>query len=113
MSPETMRRRAVLPPAPLTLEESGLAFDTLLQMATKILHLSGEQSGGDLAARLGLRYAVIEPVLHHLRSTYLAEVSGSPTFPAVSSTDIRARLAQGESVEHLVPATVLAAWSRS
>jgi len=76
MSPETMRRRAVLPPAPLTLEESGLAFDTLLQMVTKILHLAGEQSGTDLAARLGLRYAVIEPVLHHLRSTYLAEVSG-------------------------------------
>ena len=42
-----------------------------------------------------------------------AEVSGSPTFPAVSSTDIRARLARGESVEHLVPAAVLAAWSGS
>ena len=76
MSSETTRRRAVLPVAPATLEESGLAFDTLLQMITKILHLGGEQSGSGLASRLGLRYAVIEPVLQHMRSTHLCEVFG-------------------------------------
>ena len=76
MSPDTTRRRVVLPTAPSTLAESGLAFDTLLQMITKILHLAGERSGADLASRLGLRYAVIEPVLQHLRSTHLCEVFG-------------------------------------
>ena len=72
----TPGHRTIMPPAPHTLEETGLAFDTLMQMATKILHLAGEQRGSDLARRLGVRYAVIEPVLHHLRSTYLCEVSG-------------------------------------
>ncbi len=34
-------------------------------------------------------------------------VPDSPDFPDVSSTDIRARLARGEDVRHLVPACVL------
>ena len=77
MSPDTThRRRVTMPRAPRTLEESGVAFDTLLQMITKLLHLAGEQTGADVAAQLGLRYAVIEPVLHHMRTTYLCEVSG-------------------------------------
>ena len=33
--------RMIMPPAPYTLEETGLAVDTLLQMVTKILHLAG------------------------------------------------------------------------
>jgi len=76
MSPETTPRRFVLPVAPSTLEESGLTFDTLLQMTTKILHLAGEHSGSDMARRLGLRYAIIEPVLQHMRSSHLCEVFG-------------------------------------
>ncbi|HMV67690.1 MAG TPA: nicotinate-nicotinamide nucleotide adenylyltransferase [Myxococcota bacterium] len=36
------------------------------------------------------------------------DVPGSPTFPAVSSTAIRAALARGEPVDHLVPAAVRA-----
>jgi nicotinate-nucleotide adenylyltransferase len=39
-----------------------------------------------------------------------AEVEGAPTFPAISSTAIRAALAAGRPVEHLVPPRVLAAW---
>lgn len=34
-------------------------------------------------------------------------VPGAPTFPDISSTDIRARLRRGEPVDHLVPAPVL------
>lgn len=37
-------------------------------------------------------------------------VSGSPTFPEVSSTDIRDRIERGDPVDHLVPAGVLAVW---
>lgn len=36
------------------------------------------------------------------------EVDDAPTFPGVSSTDVRARLADGRSVVHLIPAQVLA-----
>ena len=35
-------------------------------------------------------------------------VAGAPSLPAVSSTDVRARLARGEDVSALVPARVLA-----
>lgn len=35
-------------------------------------------------------------------------VPGAPTFPGVSSTEVRAAIAAGEPVDHLVPACVLA-----
>ncbi len=35
------------------------------------------------------------------------EIAGVPSFPGVSSTDVRRRLAAGESVDRLVPAGVL------
>ena len=79
------RRRLVLPPAPWTLEEAGLPFDLVLPLVLKTLHLAGEQTGAQLARRLGLRYSVIEPVLQHLRSEFLVDVSagglvGGPSF---------------------------------
>lgn len=86
MSASTVpRRRAVLPPAPATLEESGLTFDAVGQLVVKMLHLGGERSGAELAERLGLRFSVIEPVLQHLRTTHLCDVSaggliGGPSF---------------------------------
>ena len=72
----TRRRRTVLPPAPRTLEEAGLSFDTVSQLILKTLHLAGERSGAALGQQLGLRYSVIEPVLHQLRNAYLSEVYG-------------------------------------
>ena len=70
------RRRTVMPPAPRTLDEAGLSFDGVMQLVMKLLHLAGELSGAELGERLGLRYSVLEPVLHHLRTSYLCEVSG-------------------------------------
>ena len=70
------RRRQVVPAAPRTLEEAGLSFDAVMQLVLKLLHFAGELSGAELGERLGLRYSVLEPVLHHLRTTYLCEVSG-------------------------------------
>jgi nicotinic acid mononucleotide adenylyltransferase len=37
-------------------------------------------------------------------------VAGAPSFPDVSSSEIRSRLQRGEPVDHLVPTEVLAAW---
>lgn len=36
-----------------------------------------------------------------------AEVDGSPTFPAISSTEVRARLAEGRPADKLIPRRVL------
>jgi len=39
-----------------------------------------------------------------------AVVEGAPSFPDISSTEVRRRVAQGLPVDHLVPGGVLAAW---
>lgn len=64
------------PRAPRTLAEAGLPFDLILPLILKTLHFSGELTGADLAAKLGLQYSVIEPVLQHLKTAYLVEISG-------------------------------------
>jgi predicted ATPase with chaperone activity len=64
------------PEAPKTLAEAGLPFDVIVPLVLKTLHFVGELSGAAIAARLGLQYSVIEPVLQHLKTTHLAEVSG-------------------------------------
>jgi hypothetical protein len=56
--------------------EAGLPFDLVLPLILKTLHFAGEQSGGGLAARLGVQYSVIEPVLQHIKSGYLVEMTG-------------------------------------
>ena len=55
------------PRSPQTLQDSGLAFDLVVQLIVKSLHFSGDMSGAHLARTLGLQYSVIEPVLHHLK----------------------------------------------
>lgn len=64
------------PRAPRTLAEAGLPFDLVLPLILKTLHFSGELTGAALAAKLGLQYSVIEPVLQHLKTVYLVEISG-------------------------------------
>ncbi len=50
--------------------------------------------------------AVYEPVV--VGREGWPEVPDAPTFPGISSTEVRRRLARGEPVDHLVPAAVLA-----
>ena len=64
------------PRAPRTLAEAGLPFDLILPLILKTLHFSGELTGSALAGKLGLQYSVIEPVLQHLKTAYLVEISG-------------------------------------
>ena len=55
------------PKTPHTLQETGLSFDMVEQLTLKMLHFSGELSGGDLAHRLRLQYSALTPVLEHLK----------------------------------------------
>jgi predicted ATPase with chaperone activity len=64
------------PRAPLTLDDAGLSLDLVLQLALKTLNFAGELTGTDLAARLGLRYSVIEPVLEELKAQRQVEIVG-------------------------------------
>jgi hypothetical protein len=64
------------PPAPGTLEETGLSGDLVLQIVTKTLHLAGELSGAELSERLGVSFQIIEPALALLKREHHCEISG-------------------------------------
>ena len=68
-----------VPRAPTTVEETGLTFDLLQQLVLKALHVSGEQSAAALCARLGVVHSVLDPVLQHMKHSYLSEVWGGGT----------------------------------
>jgi predicted ATPase with chaperone activity len=64
------------PPAPLTLEETGLSLDLILQLTLKHMHFAGELTGSELAQRLGLRFSAIEPAVSALKSQHQLEIVG-------------------------------------
>ena len=64
------------PRAPKSLQEAGLAADLVTQLVLKILHLSGELTGTELARRIGLPFYAFESVLGHIKQQHHCEVSG-------------------------------------
>jgi hypothetical protein len=68
------------PTAPTTLEQAGLTSDLVQQLLLKSLHFGGEQTGTDLASRLGLGFGVFEHILEFLKQQRLCEISGGSVF---------------------------------
>jgi hypothetical protein len=64
------------PPMPATIEDTGLAPDRLEKLLVKALYL-GEATGLAVADRVRLPYAVIEPLIEHIRAERLVEVRGA------------------------------------
>jgi predicted ATPase with chaperone activity len=64
------------PSAPMSLEETGLSLDLLLQLTLKHMHFAGELTGSELARRLGLRFTAIEPAVAALKSQHQIEIVG-------------------------------------
>ena len=64
------------PPAPTSLEESGLELDLVVQLTLKTLHFAGELTGTQTAERLGLTFPVVEPALDLLRAQHQVEIVG-------------------------------------
>jgi predicted ATPase with chaperone activity len=64
------------PSAPVSLEETGLSLDLLLQLTLKHMHFAGELMGSELARRLGLRFTAIEPAVQALKSQHQLEIIG-------------------------------------
>lgn len=65
------------PPAPTTLEESGLSLDLTIQLVLKALHFGGDLTGSALAHRLGVRFQVIEPAIEFLKAQRHCEIAGT------------------------------------
>ncbi len=55
------------PAPPQSVEDAGIPFDLILQLALKTLHFAGELSGSELSRRLGLDFQVIQGALELLK----------------------------------------------
>jgi hypothetical protein len=66
---------APAPPAPATLEATGLSPDFVEQLFVKTLY-GGEATGLAVADRMRLPYAMLEPLVEHARAERLVEVKG-------------------------------------
>jgi hypothetical protein len=67
---------ALRPPAPRTLEESGLSAALVTQLLLKHLHFGADLTGHELASRTGLEFSVIQTLLESLCYAHLCEVVG-------------------------------------
>lgn len=74
----------IVPPAPETLEASGLSLDQLVQLSLKTLLFAGELSGSELASRLGVTFSVVSPALEMLKSHRHCEIVGGVMLGAAS-----------------------------
>lgn len=82
--PDAADAEVLAPPAPYSLEEAGLSVDIVTQLLLKILHLSGELRGIELAERLGLPFPALEPAFDQLKAQQLSEVVGAAALGAPS-----------------------------
>jgi predicted ATPase with chaperone activity len=72
------------PPAPLTLEQTGLNSDAMQQLVLKTLYFGGELVGTEIAKRLGVGFGVFEPAIEFLKQQRWCEIIGGSVFGASS-----------------------------
>jgi predicted ATPase with chaperone activity len=70
------------PPAPLTVEETGLELGLIGDLALKSLYFAGNITGGEIADRLALPVQVMAEVMTFLRRERLCEVTGGGSVSA-------------------------------
>lgn len=70
-----------MPTAPRTLKETGLSFELVYEIVAKTLHLTGAQSGNELATRLGVGFTVIESCVEQLKRDRHCEIANGSIAP--------------------------------
>ena len=96
--PEDIRTPA--PPAPTTLERTGLTADMVEQLIVKMLY-SGEATGLALAERLRLPFTLLEPIVERLRAERLIEVRGTTGTSAASYRYAPTDLGRDRAIQYL------------
>lgn len=71
----------LLPSAPRTLGETGLPLAMVYRIVARTLHVSGAQTGLELAARLGVGFSVIEPCIDAMKRDQHVEIAGGSMAP--------------------------------
>lgn len=74
--PELESDQAELPPAPLSVEETGLDSGLLVDLALKTVYFAGNPLGAEVAERMALPLGVAQEILGFLRHEHLCEVTG-------------------------------------
>jgi energy-coupling factor transporter ATP-binding protein EcfA2 len=64
-----------IPPAPRTIDETGLPFLFLVELVTKVLFLRGQVRLTELSAHVKLTVSVLDPVIAFMRAEKFCEVS--------------------------------------
>src|SRR5687768_14363514 len=64
------------PPAPATLDETGLRQELVTELVMKSLYFAGESTGQEVARTLKISYSALEPLFSHLRQEKFVEVRG-------------------------------------
>jgi predicted ATPase with chaperone activity len=72
---------SLIPGAPKTIEETGLAAELVYQIVTRMLHATGAQTGSELAVKLGVTFSVIEPCIDILKRDRHCEIAGGTIAP--------------------------------
>ena len=81
--PEAEKGELELPPAPLSVEETGVESGLLVDLALKTVYFAGNPSGAEVAEQMALPLAVVQEILAFLRREHLCEVTGgSGTSPS-------------------------------
>ena len=70
--------------APTTLADTGLSEDLITQLVIKLLHFNANCTGVEIAHRVGLEFAVVEPILETLKLSQQCEVVGGGLLGAPS-----------------------------
>src|SRR5512145_1687665 len=70
------RTAALFPSAPTTLEATGLSLDLVIHLVLKLLHYAGELTGVEIARRLGVEFAVVDPALEFVKRLHQCEIVG-------------------------------------
>jgi predicted ATPase with chaperone activity len=70
--------------APTTLEDTGLSEDLITQLVIKLLHFNADCTGVEIAHRVGLEFAVVEPILETLKQSHQCEIVGGGLLGAPS-----------------------------
>ncbi len=71
----------LMPTAPKTLEDTGLAPELVYQILTRTMHVAGANTGSELASKLGVAFTVIEPLIDILKRDRHLEIVGGAIAP--------------------------------
>ena len=82
--PSELEVRRVDLSAPTTLADTGLSEDLITQLVIKLLHFNANCTGVEIAHRVGLEFAVVEPILETLKQSHQCEVVGGGSLGAPS-----------------------------